>query len=144
MQDWRRDFPLREDFEDAAGRQRWFTIRCDEGGLGFRVTAREEGEGDEGYEFHEYGETNPWSALGRLRDKIRRSLATRHLSLRTPQWQLLHGTLRGRIAWSEEEGIRLVVDGLPLTLDELGEILSSHEGWQFRLEIVDPGDDISR
>jgi hypothetical protein len=38
----------------------------------------------------------------------------------------------------------LVIDGIPLTLDELGKLLEMHEGWQFRLEIADASDDISK
>jgi hypothetical protein len=57
---------------------------------------------------------------------------------------MMHSVLRGRIAWSHDTGLALVVDGIPLDLNDMREILVSHEGWQFRLEIADPSDDISK
>ena len=57
---------------------------------------------------------------------------------------MLHDTLRGRITWSQDNGLALIVDGIPLDLDDLREILETHEGWQFRLEIADPSRDVSR
>jgi len=65
--DWQRDFPMREEVEDYAGRQRVFVITCHEGGLGFTVRATEEGREGTGYEFAAYSETSPYSALGRVR-----------------------------------------------------------------------------
>jgi hypothetical protein len=57
---------------------------------------------------------------------------------------MLHDTLRGRITRSQDNGLALIVDGIPLDLDELREVLETHEGWQFRLEIADPSGDVSR
>jgi len=37
----------------------------------------------------------------------------------------------------------LIVDGIALTLEEMGKILEMHEGWQFRLQIADASADIS-
>ena len=90
-----------------------------------------------GYEFAAYSETSPYNALRRMRDKMHRGLATRHLTGRPGAWQMLHDTLQGHISWSEKRGVALVVDGKAVTLENLAEILSSHEGWVFQLRISD-------
>ncbi|MCI0395480.1 MAG: hypothetical protein L0332_17415 [Chloroflexi bacterium] len=139
-----KDFPIRESVEDAFGNKRSFQITYESVGLGYTLIAREEGKEGLGYEFSAFSETSPCNALFRLREKMYRSLATRHITWRDSQYVPMHGTIRGRITWSQAEGLVVVVDGIPLTLADLGEILAMHEGWQFRLDIVDPSDDISK
>jgi hypothetical protein len=135
--DWQRDFPMREEVEDYAGRQRVFLITCHEGGLGFTVRATEQGREGTGYEFAAYSETSPYSALGRVRDKMRRGLATRHIVGSPGDYQMTHDQLRGRISSDRETGVFVVVDGIPLTMEDLAHILSTHEGWSFELTILD-------
>ena len=134
---WQHDFPMREEVEDYAGRQRVFAITCHEGDLGFTVRATEEGWPGTGYEFAAYSETSPYSALGRVRDKMHRGLATRHITGSVGDYRMTHDRLSGRIASDRETGVFLVVDGIPLTMEDLAEILSTHEGWGFELKIVD-------
>jgi len=136
-QNWHPDFPMREEVEDYAGRKRYFVITCYEGGLGFTVRATEEHRGGMGYEFAAYSETSPYSALGRVRQKMYRGLATRHVTGSPGDYQMMHDQLSGRITVDREAGVLLVVDGVPLTIEDLAEILSSHEGWGFELKIVD-------
>jgi hypothetical protein len=50
---------------------------------------------------------------------------------------MMHDRLSGRIASERGAGVFLVVDGIPLTIENLAEILSTHEGWGFELKIVD-------
>lgn len=138
------DFPIRDSVEDAFGRERSFLITSHPVALGFTLRASEEGKEGMGYEFSAFSETSPYNALFSLRDKMHRSLATRHITRCGSRYQMLHDTLYGRITWSEENGLTLIVDGIPLDLDDLREILETHEGWQFRLEIADPSSDISR
>jgi hypothetical protein len=57
---------------------------------------------------------------------------------------MLHDTLRGRISWTNHYGLVLIVDGVPLEMEDIRQILETHEGWQFRLEIADPSGDLSR
>lgn len=128
---------MREEVEDYAGRERVFEITCYEGGLGFTVRATEEGRGGTGYEFAAYSETSPYSALGRVRDKMRRGLATRHITGPPGDYQMTHDQLRGRISSDRDTGVFLVVDGIPLTMEDLAKILSTHEGWAFDLRIAD-------
>lgn len=134
---WPSDFPIREEAEDYAGRMRAFVINCHEGGLGFTVRAEEEGCRGTGYEFAAYSETSPYSALGRVRQKIRRVLATRHVTRSPGGYQMLHERLSGRITSDGEGGVLLVVDGIALGLEDLASILEAHEGWGFELQIVD-------
>ena len=90
-----------------------------------------------GYEFAAYSETSPYSALGRVRQKMHHGLATRHVTGSPGGYRMLHDRLSGRIAWHQQGGMVLVVDGVALELEELAEVLRSHEGWSFELKIVD-------
>jgi len=131
---WEKDFPRREEFEDFSGKMRTFIVDCHEGPWGYTIRAREENPKGEGYEFAVYSETSPYSALGRLRHKARRSMAIRHLS---SGHNMLHDKLRGRLASDGHGGVVLVVDGLAITIDKLTRLLSTHEGWEFELRIKD-------
>jgi hypothetical protein len=132
--DWKSDFPLREEFEDFSGRMRTFVIDCYEGPLGYTVRASEQNPKGEGYEFAAYSEASPYSALGRLRQKAQRSMATRHLSSGRG---MLHDKLRGRITSDGHGGVLLIVDGVAVDMDRLAGFLSTHEGWEFELSITD-------
>lgn len=134
---WASDFPIREQVEDCAGRMRSFVINCHEGGLGFTVRAEEEGRRGTGYEFAAYSETSPYSALGRVRQKMHRSLATRHITGSPGDYRMLHDRLSGRITSDGKGRVLLIVDGVALELGDLASILESHEGWSFELNIVD-------
>lgn len=133
---WEHDFPLREEVEDFAGRIRVFVVTCHEGALGFTVRATEEGPAD-GYEFGAYSETSPYQALGRVREKLQRGLARRHISGKPGAYRMLHDKLCGRITSDGSGGPILVVDGLALAIEDVASILSSHEGWSFDLQIKD-------
>ena len=135
--DWRNDFPIREEVEDFAGQQREFVIRCHEGDLGYTVRASEEGKDGLGYEFAAYSETSPYSALGRVRQKMYRGLATRHLATAHGDRRMLHETVTGRITSDGKGGLVLVVDGVPLGIGDLESFLRSREGWGFEMRIVD-------
>ena len=134
---WSADFPIREEVEDFAGKKRTFDITCFEGGLGYTVRAVEVGAKGEGFEFAVYSETSPYSALGNLRDKMRREMATRHLARGELGLEMTHDALRGRITSDGEQGALLVVDGMPVSLDELANIMRTHEGFTFELRIRD-------
>ena len=134
---WEADFPIREEVEDHAGKTRTFVINCHEGGLGWTVRAQEEGRRGAGYEFAAYSETSPYSALGRLRQKMYRGVATRHISGSPGAYQMLHDKLRGRITSDSNGGLVLVVDGLAVDGENLASMLLTHEGWSFELQIVD-------
>ena len=138
------DFPLREMVEDAFGVERSFLITCHASGINFAVTAEEEDRDGSGYRFTAYSETSPYNALGPLRERMYRSLATRHVTKTESGYRMLHDTLRGWISTDAAGEVVVVVDGIPLTMQDLREILAGHEGFQVRLEIADPGSDLSR
>lgn len=133
---WHDDFPLREEVEDFRGKFRTFVISCNEIGLGYTLRAKEQGTED-GYVFAAYSETSPYDALGRLRQKMYRALAMRHITGRAGDYRMLHDRIAGRITSDRDGGALLIVDGLPLTLENLSKILESHEGWSFELRIAD-------
>lgn len=134
---WATDFPLREEVEDCAGNLRSFVISCHQTELGFTVRAEEEARKGIGYEFMAYSETSPYSALSRVRQKLYRGLATRHISGQPGEYRMLHDRLSGRITSDAEGGLILVVDGIALDIIDLAFCLESHEGWGFELRIVD-------
>jgi hypothetical protein len=136
-QSWEADFPMREEVEDHSGRTRSFVINCHEGGLGWTVRAQEEGRRGAGYEFAAYSETSPYSALGRLRQKMYRGVATRHITGSPGGYRMLHDKLSGRITSDGNGGVVLVVDGLGFGVENLASMLLTHEGWSFELQIVD-------
>lgn len=53
-------------------------------------------------------------------------------------WQLAEEEVAGRLEWNPDGGpLRVVVDGRPMSWEELGRALDSYEGWRFRLLIDD-------
>lgn len=102
---------------------------------------------DYGYEFQISGNHRDVQELfDRLLGRIRRALTRQHL--------VEHGgvmtvsddrAVRGRFAWDDDSDGKLpllVIDGSPVTWTQFGRILSHYEGWQFRLEIADPSDEV--
>jgi hypothetical protein len=107
----------------------------------FELTAGEPG----GYQFQILGEPDdePLSLLGSLIERMRRSLSVKHLERSEHGLQIADQTVCGRIEWDQSEGGRrplLVIDGKDVSWDELGRMLMTFEGWQFRLAICDRSD----
>jgi hypothetical protein len=135
---WQDDFPLRDEVEDFSGRTRAFVISCSVTPLGYTVRAEEEGTNGMGYQFGAYSETSPYAALGRIRKKMHKELATRHIAKDSHGYSMLHDTLRGRITCGDTHDLALVVDGIPLDATDLIAMIASHEGFEFELKIKDP------
>lgn len=101
-----------------------------------------------GYQFQLVGdpEDDLFALLGRLIQKIRRALSVKHLKETDGHGlQIAEQTVRGRIQWDDSEDGRvplLVVDGQEISWEDLGQMLMSFEGWQFKLEILDPSDEM--
>jgi hypothetical protein len=75
---------------------------------------------------------------------MKRALAIRHLVERAGQLEVAETTVRGRIEWDDNENGRLpciVIDGRRIDWADFGAMLMAFEGWQFRIELVDPGDE---
>lgn len=118
------------------------------GGL-VSLRAFELNDGDHaGYQFQVVGdpEDDLFTLLGLLIQKIRKRLSVRHLAVIGGHGlQIVDGTVRGHIESDEEEEGRVplvIIDGQRISWDQLGQMVMSHEGWQFKLEIVDPSDDV--
>lgn len=137
---WSADFPMQEKVEDYAGKMRNFVITCRETNLGYILRAEEQGSKGTGYQFTAYSETSPYNALSRLRQKMYRALAMRHITGSPGGYRMLHDKLRGRITSDGEGNVVLVVDGVPLSIDDFVSILECHEGWEFEMTIVDASD----
>ena len=132
-----KDFPIRQAFTDYSGKPRHFVISYFPANLGFGVQAEEEGKDGQGFFFREFDATSPYLALGRLRGRIRKTLATRHIEQPEPgNFQATHETVRGRISYSDGE-VAFVIDGQLLTLQQFGKMVETFEGFEFRLDIED-------
>lgn len=105
---------------------------------GWIVTATERTAAGDGYRFESFDSSDPYQALGRLRTKVRRHLATKYLRP-GPELELSHDRAFGRITWdSAEDEVMMVIDGRSVSLQELARLLSTYEGWQFQLRMIDP------
>ena len=137
-----KDFPMKESFTDFSGIARQFEITMREVSVGYLLDATEVGKSI-GYRFSAFDAASPYLALGNLRVKMRRALATRHIEAPDGNPSALHDTLRGYITGdSDVEGPIFVVDGQALQLSDIARIASTHEGFQFRLEFFDSTDTV--
>jgi hypothetical protein len=133
---------------DCAGRRHEFHFRMRLLGSiaaldAFELTAG----GPGGYQFQILGKPDdePLSLLGRLIERMRRSLSVKHLVRSDQGTQIAHQTVCGRIEWDDSEDGRvplLVIDGQEVSWDELGRMVMSFEGWQFRLAICDRSEEL--
>jgi hypothetical protein len=100
-----------------------------------------------GHQFEMLGEPNddPLPLLGKLIERMRRSLSVRYLVSDEDGSHIADQTGCGRIDSDESRDGRtplLVIDGREVSWDELGRMLMSFEGWQFRLAIRDRSEDV--
>ena len=98
----------------------------------FELTAGAPG----GYQFQILGKPDdePLSLLGRLIERMRRSLSVKHLVRSEHGTQIADRTVCGRIEWDEFEDGRvplLVIDGQEVSWDELGRMLMSSRAGSF-------------
>jgi hypothetical protein len=132
---------------DCAGQSHEFHFRTYLFGTGVALDAFELRDGHPaGYKFQIIGdpEEDLLALLGRLVEKIRRALSTKHLKEGSLGLQVADLVVRGRIEWDEAEGGRvplLVIDGREVTWDEFGRMMMTFEGWQFKLEIRDKSEE---
>ncbi len=103
------------------------------------------GELRAGYRFQLIGEADDdvFVLLGRLVEKVRRALSVRHIDFH--ERQIIDSTVRGHIEWDEAQAGRVplvVIDGKEVSWEDLGQMLMSMEGWQFRLDIADPSEEL--
>lgn len=102
-----------------------------------------------GYEFQMIGdpEEEQFVLLGRMVKRIRKALSVKHLTDDGDGrgLQITDMMVRGRIECGYSEAVpapSVVVDGQEISWEKFGSMLSSFEGWQFRLEILDRSDEL--
>ena len=100
-----------------------------------------------GYQFQILGDPDDdlLSLLGRLVERMRRSLALKHLEQSEYGLQIADQTVRARIEWDDTKDGRLpllVIDGREVSWEEFGRMLMTFEGWQFRMEIGDRSEEV--
>ncbi|MGF6507862.1 DUF7713 domain-containing protein [Paraburkholderia sp. 32] len=113
------------------------------------LEAFELASGDEdraGFRFQLLGDprSDPFELLGDLLQKMKRALAVKHLVEDAGHLVVAETTVRGRIEWDGNENYRLpcvVIDGRRVDWSDFGAMLMAFEGWQFRIELVDPSDE---
>ena len=133
---------------DCAGKRHEFHFRMRLLGSMVALDAFEAKAGTpKGYQFQILGKPDdePLSLLGRLVERMRRSLSVKYLVRSELGTQIADQTVRGRIEWDESQPGRvplLVIDGREVSWDEVGRMLISFEGWQFRLEIRDRSEEV--
>ena len=103
---------------------------------------------EHGYRFEISGNPEQVQKLfNKLLGKMRRGLSRKHIEV--DEFEGMPGMLdemaaRGWIEWDDESGGELpllVIDGKPVSWHEFGRIVSSYEGWQFKLEIMERTDE---
>ena len=100
-----------------------------------------------GYQFEMLGEPDgdPLSLLGRMIERMRRSLSVRYLERGEGGARIADQAVCGRIEWDESGDGRvplLVIDGQNVSWNEFGRMPMSFEGWQFRVAICDRSEEV--
>ena len=106
-----------------------------------------------GYQFQLVGEPDEdrFVQLGRLVERIRRTLATKYLEEGQGGLQIRDMEVKGTIEadMSDESDLwgsrmpMLVIDGRDVSWEEFGQMVMTFEGFQFKLEIVDRSDELA-
>lgn len=128
-------FPIRESFVDCCSQTREFVIdfiRSDDQRF---LRAVEIVDEPGRFEFEAMSESDPYLALGRLRQTIRRELATRYLQTSGGRLTLSHDVLKGRIGYGG-----VAADGQFVSFDDLVELIQTYEGFHFSIQIFDPNE----
>lgn len=119
-----------------------FTTRLLPNGISIQALEIKDGS-PQGYQFDVIGplEGDVLALLGQLFERIRNALSQKHLEMTEHGLHIANGdVVRGRIDWDDESEGRiplLIIDGKPVTWEQLGEMLMAYEGFNFKLEIFD-------
>jgi hypothetical protein len=135
---------------DSIGKEHtfYFQVRIS---VGLCIIAQEINERGEscGYQFSimQHPEIPVVEVYSKLVEKIKRGLSVRYLessdfiSASQNRLYVKHDSIVGRIE-ENEQGPTAVIDGVEYSWEEVGQFVSSHMGFNFRLEIFDPYDKI--
>jgi hypothetical protein len=134
---------------DSTGEVHEFHFRTNLFGTGVALDAFELRDADlSGYQFQIIGnpEDDLLVLLGQLIQKIRRGLSTKHVVDGQHGLQIADDrVVRGKIEWDVAHDGRvplLIIDGREITWDELGRMIMSFEGWQFKLTVGDKSEEL--
>lgn len=135
--------------EDGEGNSRTFHVGMRIYPSGIFLEAKE--DNDLGYEFAVHGELNEnqQDLLKRLIGKVRKGICQKQVKTSAfPDGQvyhsLIHDRLVGRFDYDKasDDLPMVLIDGKPFTWVELGKMLMTYEGFQFKLEMFDMTDDV--
>jgi len=134
---------------DGRGTEHEFRFQTRLFGTGVAIDAFELRDGSPvGYRFQAIGEPDhdALELLGKLIGKMRRALALTHLDDTDHGPQVNdHLILRGTVDSDPDEDHRapmVVIDGREISWDELGRMVATFEGWQFKLEFRDRSEEV--
>jgi len=136
------------DMSDAAGTAHRFHFRMLHLGDWLMLEAFEIQDGERGgYEFQVVGDpqADVFELMARLVERMRRVLSQQHLVEDRHGCSIANTVVRGRISCdldSDERVPMLVIDGREVSWEQFGQMLMTFEGWQFKLEIKDPTEDV--
>ncbi|WP_088007152.1 DUF7713 domain-containing protein [Indiicoccus explosivorum] len=142
-------YPEKISIRDSEGTLRDFEVEKKLDPIGVIMEARE--VGGMGYEFTLAGDLDEdqGQLLLELIEKVKRGMAETYIRTGNfPNGQCYHilkaDRMAGRIAYDDEnEGAPLIViDGTTYSWDEIGKLLMSYEGFQFKLEVMDRFEEI--
>ncbi len=129
---------------DCTGAVHEFHFRTSLSGPGVAIDAFELHDGNpSGYQFQIIGdpEEDLLVLFGRLIQKIRRGLTTKHLRRGEFGLQISDDrVVKAMIQWDKDQDGRVplvIIDGQEITWEELGRMLMTFEGWQFKLTVGD-------
>lgn len=132
---------------DCEGHTHEFRFRTRLFGTGVSIDAFELRAGQPaGYQYQIIGDPNEdlFPLFGRLVEKIRRGLGIKHLKQEALGLHFNGQCVRGRILWDDRVDGRLplvLIDGREISWEAFGRMWMTFEGWQFRLQILDPSDE---
>ena len=134
---------------DCTGEMHEFHFRTNLFGPGVAIDGFELRNGHPaGYQFQIIGdpEEDLPVLLGRLIQRMRRALATKHLTEGQFGLQIAdHRVVRGKIDADIDQDGRvplLIIDGKEITWDEFGRMLMSFEGWRFKMTLADKSEEL--
>ena len=134
---------------DGRGSEHEFHFRARLFGPDMAIDAFELRDGSPvGYRFQAIGEPehDPLELLGKLIGKMRRALVFTHLDDTDHGLQVNDRLiLRGTVDSDPDEDHRVpmvVIDGREISWDELGRMVATFEGWQFKLEFRDRSEEV--
>ena len=134
------DFPS-QSLNDTDGDPHVFNFATRLLGAEVSIEAYEENV-EPGYQFQVIGRARDVQNLfHKLIAKMQRAFTRKHLTTHEGRPAIEDDlAVRGRFDWDDDtngELPLLVIDGKPITWEELGRLLSSYEGWQFKIDIFD-------